>query len=144
MTSWTVDIATGVAERLAADQVCEWDPEGLYHGDSIGCFVGLMPDQPDDAIAVTVLPMAPGSAIAQVVIQVRVRTNNPDPRDTHALAQDVIDCLDDLRHVTIGEHRLPHVWLQSMGDLGPDPAGRPEVALNFYSWARFGSGRSGD
>lgn len=136
-TAWTTAVGTSVAELLTAEDVCQWNPDGLYPANQVGSFVGLMPDQPADAVGIIATPLTPGDGVAQLRIQVRVRRNDPDPRDTNDLAQAVVDVLHERRNVILGGTRVPLLRLQSWGDLGYDQANRPEVSLNFYGYAAY-------
>lgn len=140
--SWTQGLAAGIATHLATNGVAAWSPTDPYTAEQEAAgpciFTGALPDEPEQAIAIKVRPLAPASGLTQVGIQVVVR----DPHDLASTTQAVVDALHDAHDLTLttadtGTYRLPTVWLQSWGDDLTDQAGAPIVSLNFYSWARF-------
>lgn len=126
-------LAVEVAQHLSA-QV----PAVTFHLTTPGgnCFIGDLPDQPDEAVAIfsTGGPEASTKdGYAQPAIQVMVRGTG-DPRTGDTLAQAIYDELHGLRYVTLpgGTHVVYCAGIQPEPvSLGEDENGRHRYSLNF-------------
>lgn len=148
--TFTRDLLTGLAQLLAAADVGDWDPDGVYTADQTGLTIGGLPASPDAAIALAMY----GSGTSEddvenpdttVQIQFRMRAG-PDPRIVDDLADGVYDQVHGLANfelvtgafVLLAKRRL-------VTPLGRDDSGRWERADSYEIVAhRPSAHRDGD
>jgi hypothetical protein len=109
--SFTRDLLTGVAELLAAADIADWNPDGLYTSTQTALTIGGLPPSPDRAISLAVYGTGRGGddvtePDSNVQVQARIR-GSADPRVADDLADDVFDHLHGLANVRLSTG----VWL---------------------------------
>lgn len=134
--TWTRDLLTGLAERLAAADVAVWKPDGRYVETQTAITLGGLPAKPDDAIAIAVYGVGqagddveqPDSSV-QVQFRMRART---DPRVVDDLADGVFDTVHGLASVTLSTGVLVLLARRTLiAPLGRDTSGRWERADSY-------------
>lgn len=141
--SWTSDLLTGIAERLAAAGVGTWTPSGTYTSGQTGIFIAVMPPGPADGsgdrcIVLTDYDPDGGNSSGDVAprVQVRCRGTRNDPFSAIDLASDVRDVLDGLASVTFGQVVVSQINHASGTPLGIDGNDRHERSDNYDVQAR--------
>lgn len=131
--SWTVDLVTGIAERLDAAGVAKWDPAGIYQAADTAIVLKVMPSAPDRVLSLTVFPVTADAGQSHVIVGVQVRARaGKDPRDVDDLTDLVYEQLHGAENVDLHGVLAAKVWLNSGGSLGQDGNGRWETSSNYY------------
>lgn len=128
-----MDINTEIAEYLDAKGLVNFDPEGIT-GDT---FIDLMPDSPDEAVAILTGAARGGDVkygYDQPGVQIIVRGGR-DPRPVKQKAQDIYDELNGFTNGTFinGGTWVVSCYAAQSGPvrLGLDENNRFEYSLNF-------------
>lgn len=138
---FTVDLVTGLAERIAAAGIAQWNPAGVYAATLTTPVITqrALPDRPDRAIAITAYndTDTDDAGLSDVTALVQFRTRGTtDPRSVDDLADAVFDDLHGAWGLTLGTGPAAvHTSLirrRSAALLGPDKHGRHERTDNYY------------
>lgn len=136
--SWTSDLLTGVAERLAAENVGSWNPTGVYTSSQVGIFIATMPPAPDRCIVLTDYDPAGGISGGDVTprLQVRCRGSEHDPISVIALKDAVREAIEGLDAIAFGTVTVSGINHLSGTPMGIDANGRHERSDNYTILAR--------
>jgi hypothetical protein len=104
VSGFTVKLATGLAELLAAAGVGEWAPSSPRTGTPVSWItIGDMPETPDQIVCLTPYDASPLSAGADVLVPVQVRTRGDRAPATAVDLQDAVyEVLHGRRRTTLG------------------------------------------
>ena len=136
MGSYENDIATAVAELLAARGVGEWKPSGVYNAGALppAIFIQVVPDIHRDVITLSPYPVQaeqdPNDSV--LGLQVRTRTEGRDPRRTNDLDGAVFDVLHGARGLSLSGYRITKILHQSGASMGQDGSERWGRSANYY------------
>lgn len=130
------DIVTAVAERLAAEDIADWDPTGAYLANTgkPAIFIQAYPD-----IARPIISLSP-YLVAAVLdpndsvlgLQVRTRTEGRDPRPVNDLDSSIFRALHGQRGIALAGYRITKILFQSGASMGQDGSDRWGRSANFY------------
>jgi hypothetical protein len=142
--SWTSDLLVGIAERLAAQGVGTWNPNGVYTSGQTGIYIAVMPPGDasnsawDRAIVLTDYDPNGSNSSGDVAprVQVRCRGLRNDPFSAIDLAAAVRDAIDGLEHVTFGSVEVSGINHISGVPMGIDGNHRHERSDNYDIQAR--------
>jgi hypothetical protein len=130
--TYTNDLLNGIAALLAAEGVGVWRPDDVIEPGEVGLFRGVLPDEPDVAIALNDYPVADDDTTnAITAIQFRMRAGR-DPNVIANLADAVFNRLHQRRQYRVGDLYIALSWRQSQAWIGQDAQGRMELTSNFY------------
>ncbi|WP_309029141.1 minor capsid protein [Streptomyces alfalfae] len=130
---YTGDLLGGVAALMQSAGLAVFRPSGTYTPTELGITFGALPSTPNRAIAITAYPVEDTSfSDAVTALQIRIRGER-DPRPVDDLADDLFDLLHGREQEWIGGVYVALIWRQSQAPLGPDEAGRMELAANYYA-----------
>lgn len=137
---WTVDLLTGLAEHLAANDVGLWQPDTPYDpaGTVPAIVLRSLPDAPGRAIALSAYGDADreNAGLNDVTQAVQIRSRGTtDPSDVEQIADAVWDLLHGAEMLTLGAVRTVKIYRRSTALLGTDTAGRWERTCNYYVMA---------
>ncbi|SRR6266498_3983455 len=129
---FTSDLLTGVAQLLDADGVAVWNPFGAYSATEIGIVIGVPSQDPPSLVALAVYNNVddPAASDSTVMLQVRVRAPDDDPRKADDLADGVFNSLQGMRATLNGIH-IVYARRNSSYPLGIDSNGRQERTDNW-------------
>lgn len=129
---FTTDFLAGVAQLLDADNVAVWKPSGAYAANEIGIIIGPPSQSPPSQVALAVYNSVDDPALpdSTVMLQVRVRAPDDDPRKAEDLSDGVFNSLQGLR-ATVNGIRLVYGKRSSTFPLGIDGNGRQERTDNY-------------
>ena len=144
---FTVNLLTGIAELLDAENVGRWIPQGsgqTFTATDTAIAIDSLGASPDKGIALTLYDVEhTGGTDSVQGLQCRVRGNPKDRTAAKDILDRLFDTLHDLEAVTIGGVPVVRVWWQSGANLGPDSLNRPEHTANYYiQLTRTGTNRS--
>jgi len=125
-------LLTGLGVELERAGLGVFATSGVYPADAWGLFLGLLPDQPDRAIAMNTYPVE-DTDLTNVVtgVQFRFRAGR-DPREVEDASDAVYDLLHMREHYTLGGVPVNLSWRQSGAWMGQDANRRVERVENFY------------
>ncbi len=130
--SFTVDVITGLAELLEAENIGTWSETGAYPADATGIVVGRLPLKPIKAIGLTPYAIPGGSWLVNTTgVQFRFRA--ADARAVLDLQDAVFEALDHRGLTVLGGHVVTDMWRQTstpFGSLGSSDL--PELADSYY------------
>lgn len=133
--SYETDIATALAELLAAKGVGVWRPDGAYpDGTTPAIYMGLVPEVARPVITITTYPVEATLNPNDSVLGVQVRTRAPgrDPRPTTDLDGRIFDILHGMTNVPLGGWRVTKILFQSGAIMGQDDSERWSRTANYY------------
>lgn len=144
---FTVNLLTGIAELLHAENVGRWIPQGAgqsFTATDTAIAIDSLGASPDKGIALTLYDVEhTGGTDSVMGLQCRVRGNPKDRTAAKDILDRLFDTLHDLEHATIGGVPVVRIWWQSGAGLGPDSLNRPEHTANYYiETIRSGTHRS--
>lgn len=130
--TYTNDLLNGLGALLAAEGVGVWRPDDVIEANEVGLFRGVMPDEPDVAVALNDYPVVDDDTTNAVTgVQFRMRAGR-DPNVIAALADTVFNLLHHRRQYRVGDLYIALSWRQSQAWIGQDPQGRMELTSNYY------------
>lgn len=129
---FTTDFLAGVAQLLDTDGVAVWKPTGVYDDNEIGIVIGPPSQSPPSLVALAVYNSVddPAQSDSTVMLQVRVRAPDDDPRKADDLSDGVFNSLQGVR-TTVNGIRLVYGKRSSSFPLGIDGNGRQERTDNY-------------
>jgi 5-carboxymethyl-2-hydroxymuconate isomerase len=128
----TSSLLDGLAGLLQEAGVGVFRPEVVIEASETGIFRGVMPDQPDRAIAINDYPVADDDTTNAITgVQFHMRAGR-DPDAISDMADAVFDALHNRRHYEVNGIRVALSWRQSQAWIGQDAQGRMELTANFY------------
>lgn len=115
--------------------------EALFYGiqDAIAdvevkLLLGALPQDSEDAIAVTLYSVDDHGTMTDTIqgVQLAIRANSRDTRDTPRLSESVFDRLHGI--TATDWHGIPivHCYRNSSAYLGPDDSGNHKITDNYY------------
>ena len=132
MSGYTSSLLDGIAGLLAEADIGVFTPDTVIENPETGIFRGVMPDQPDRAIALTAYPVEDTDQPNAITgVQIRMRAGR-DPDAIDDMADAVKDLLHNRRYYDCGSVRVVLSWRQSQAWIGQDAHGRMELTANFY------------
>lgn len=134
---WTSQLLAGLAVRLDALGIGDWDPTGAYAADQTGITILAIPPTPDRLITISAYPVddSPrGSQDTTVGVQFRLR-GTTDPRSCNDIGDAIFDQLDSCGRQTWGDIPIVDAGRQSYAPLGYDGNKRWLVSHNYYVYA---------
>lgn len=130
--TYTNDLLNGIAALLDAEGVGVWRPDDVIGPGEVGLFRGVMPDEPDVAIAINDYPVDDDDTTnAITAMQFRMRAGR-DPNALADLADAVFNSLHQRRQYRVGDLYIALSWRQSQAWIGQDAQGRMELTSNYY------------
>ncbi len=130
--TYTNDLLNGLGALLAAEGVGVWRPDDVIEAGEVGLFRGVMPDEPDVAVAINDYPVADDDTTNAVTgVQFRMRAGR-DPNVIGDLADAVFNRLHNRRQYRVGDLYIALSWRQSQAWIGQDSQGRMELTSNYY------------
>lgn len=130
--TYTNDLLNGIAALLDTEGVGVFRPDDVIGADEVGLFRGVMPDEPDVAIAINDYPVDDDDTTNAITgVQFRMRAGR-DPNAIAELADTVFDLLHSRRHYVVNGVHIELSWRQSQAWIGQDPQGRMELTSNYY------------
>ncbi|TXL91580.1 minor capsid protein [Streptomyces sp. IB2014 016-6] len=132
--SYTTDLVQGFADLLVDGALAAYRPDGLPYGPAeTGIYLGVMPPEPDRAIAINAYPVEDDDSIDAITgLQFRLRAGR-DVRQVDALADGLFDLLHNRRDFTVRGVYVALSWRQSQAWIGQDTHGRMEITANYYA-----------
>lgn len=133
MSGFRTKLLTALAELLHNERVGVWEPTSAYLGNDPAIVFDVLPQKPDQAIALTLYPVQDDATTDSVVgLQCRIR-GTPGNRTTDKdILDSLFDTLHDLQNITLDGIPIVRVWHQSGASLGPDSNNRIEHTANYY------------
>lgn len=131
---WTRDALDGLAQLLADAGAGKYRATGAYTDSEVGIVVGLVPQKPAKVICLIPYPLTddPSSTDSVLGLQVRTRSDTPDPRTAFDLADGVFDALQGLGDVALSDTAVLKIAERTSGTpLGEDNQGRAEWSDNY-------------
>lgn len=131
--TYTNDFLDGIGALLDSEGVGVWRPDDVVQPNEVGLFRGVMPDEPDVAIAFNDYPVDDDDTTnAITAIQFRMRAGR-DPNVIGDLADAVFNSLHNRRQYRVsGGLYIALSWRQSQAWIGQDANGRMELTSNYY------------
>lgn len=130
--TYTVDLAEGLADLLAAGSLAVYRPDGLYGPGETGIYLGVSPPEPDRAVTLTAYPVEDSDLTDAVTgVQVRLRAGR-DTRDVDTLADALFGLLHNRSGYRVRGIYVALSWRQSQAWIGQDTHGRMELSANYY------------
>lgn len=137
--SYTNSLLDGIAQLLETAGVGIFDDTRVFTDAETGIFRGLMPDQPERALALTDYPVEDTDLTDAITgVQVRMRAGR-DPDAISDMQDAVFNALHNRQHYDLNGVHVALSWRQSQAWIGQDAHGRMELTSNFY----FRTTRSG-
>ncbi|GGJ82066.1 hypothetical protein GCM10011583_12020 [Streptomyces camponoticapitis] len=132
--SYTTDLVEGFADLLVDGALAAYRPDGPPYGPAeTGIYLGVMPPDPDRAIAVNAYPVEDDDSTDAVTgLQFRLRAGR-DVRQVDALADELFDLLHNRRDYRARGIYVAITWRQSQAWIGQDTHGRMEITANYYA-----------
>jgi hypothetical protein len=125
-------LMTGVGQMLADAGLGNFTLTGTYPDDEWAFFVGIMPDQPDRAIALMTYPVE-DTDLTNVITGLQLRYRGlRDPREVEDMSDAVYDLLHMRAHYEVNGTPVNLSWRQSGSWVGQDTNQRVERVENFY------------
>lgn len=130
--SYTNDLLNGIAGLLDEAGVGVFRPDTVIADPDTGIFRGVMPDQPDRAIAINDYPVEDTDLTDAITgVQVRMRAGR-DPNAIGDMADAVFNAFHNRRHYDCGGVHVSLSWRQSQAWIGQDVHARMELTANYY------------
>ncbi|WP_416975662.1 minor capsid protein [Streptomyces sp. 4F14] len=131
--SYTSSLLDGIGALLADAGIGVYRPDDVITDPDTGIFRGVMPDNPERAIAMTAYPVEDTDLTdAITAIQFRLRAGR-DPDAIDDLADALFDALHNRQHYQVGSGiHVALSWRQSQAWIGQDAHGRMELTSNYY------------
>lgn len=130
--AYTSALTAGLAQLIAGAGLAIYRESGMYEPDEHGITVGVMPAEPDRAMAITPYPVDDNSLTdAITALQIRTRAGR-DPRPLLDLSDGLFSLLHNREHFDVGGIHVALCWRQSEAWIGQDDHGRMERTANYY------------
>jgi hypothetical protein len=128
------DFLVGLAQMLNDADIGNWNASGVYTAGQVGITIQLVPETPDDIIAITAYLVRADSFLNDTTIAIQFRTRgNKDPRVVASTDAAIFDLFEGLEGVVIGGMYLVLMSHQSSLPLPPDANQRWERSSNYYA-----------
>ena len=125
-------LLTGLAQLLETEGLGVFATSGTYDAGEWGIFLGLTPDQPDQAITLMSYPVEDTDLVTVITgVQFRFRGTR-DPRIVENQSDAVYDLLHNRSHFVVNGIHIELSWRQSGAWMGQDANQRVERVENFY------------
>lgn len=131
--TYTKSLLNGIAGLLDEAGVGVFRPDGVISEGETGIFRGVMPDQPDRALAINPYPVEDSDQKqATTGVQIRMRAGR-DPDAIDDMADAVFAALHNRQHYEVGGDVHVNIsWRNSQVWIGQDTHGRMELTANYY------------
>lgn len=129
------DLATGIAQLLAAANVATWNTTGAYTASQTGIVLRTLPQSPDRVLVLAPYPVDDDLVHGDDVtgLQVTTRWDGGDPRPGDDLADLVFNALQALPRTTLTTGIVVTQCFRRSGtSLGQDTNSRWRTVQNFY------------
>lgn len=131
--SYTTDLTEGLADLLVDGALATYRPDGPYAAGETGVYLGVMPPEPDRAIAINAYPVEDNEHSDAITgVQFRLRAGR-DVRQVDALADGLFSLLHNRQGYWVRGIYVALTWRQSQAWIGQDTQGRMEITANYYA-----------
>lgn len=131
--TYTTDLVEGHADLLVDGALALYRPGAVYGPTDTGIYLGVMPPDPDRAIAINAYPVEDSDLTDAITgLQFRLRAGR-DVRDVDALADDLFALLHNRQSYRVRGIYVALTWRQSQAWIGQDTHGRMEITANYYA-----------
>lgn len=133
--SFTSDLLETLAKYLVANDVGVWNPDPTvpYGPEDVAIVPGLLPDQPDRAIALMPYNVSDDIATSDGVVGVQLRYRGRDDiNDVLQIADSAFNALQGVDQLNFPGGQIYQVQRNSSTPLGPDSSLRLEYVENYY------------
>lgn len=131
--SYTTDLVEGLADLVTGEALAVYRPAAAYDPQETGIYLGVMPPEPDRAIAINAYPVEDSDLTDAITgVQFRLRAGF-DVRQVDALGDSLFALLHNRRAYRVRGIYVALSWRQSQAWIGQDTHGRMELAANYYA-----------
>lgn len=132
--SFTETLLRAIAVQTAAehDELIQYSEAGAYSGPRAGLYDTVLPETPDDAIAVTVYPLSDNVSDGDAIFGVQFRCRSSSKSRLYELEDAIRDSWARRPGGTLGAVRLVQSVWSSGASLGQDANDRLIRSSNYY------------
>jgi hypothetical protein len=128
------DFAAGLAQILDDESIATWDASGAYTSTQVGVTLNVIPEAPDQIVAITVYDVTDHAELNDSTLGVQIRLRGTrDPRSVLDRDDAIFNVFEGMRETTINGVALVIMARQSSLPLGRDKNDRHEHSSTYYA-----------